>query len=67
MRAYSDIVFISVSLAADRLPLGYRFLIVAPIIEGILGGNRYIPLSMRLLLNSSIQVSPPDQRQPMPI
>lgn len=54
MNSYRDIVFISVSLAANRLPLGYRFLVVAPIVEGIFGGSHRIPLSMRLLLNSSI-------------
>ncbi|KAG8819268.1 hypothetical protein FRC19_009987, partial [Serendipita sp. 401] len=34
----SDFVFILVAMASERLPGGYRFLTVAPVVDGILGG-----------------------------
>lgn len=34
----SDLVFISVALASNKLPFGYRFLLLSPIVDGLLGG-----------------------------
>lgn len=35
---FRDFNFMLVLLASDRLPGGYRFLLVGPIIDGLLGG-----------------------------
>ncbi|CAG7846393.1 SubName: Full=Uncharacterized protein {ECO:0000313/EMBL:CCA73304.1} [Serendipita indica DSM 11827] len=34
----SDLILVFVALASDRLPGGYRFLTVAPVIDGLMGG-----------------------------
>jgi hypothetical protein len=38
-RLNRDLTFIAVALAHEKLPWGYRFLLVAPIVEGLFGGS----------------------------